>query len=339
MAICVPSYPILSRYGTRTRAFLGAIRLRAMRALTYASFALGPQDIAKTLAVARFEIMEALRSRGVALLVLVYGVGALISSHVFLRVLHAAETQALDMLAEQMNTPGQQLPADLVRENAMPWLVQLVDDPSIREQLLQMDPLSIFMGFAALQVVPFMALFGSAGCIAHDVSSGAVRFVLFRCDRLAWALGKTAGQAALMAGGLLLSALVASAVGTWSLGTFDAERLLWLLRTAFRAWVFGVAYLGLFCGVSMISSTSARARALGGLLWTVVSIGHAVLTSDWLPDYLGPARHLAWLAPSHHQSGLWSASWSTYLTSVGCLLALASLGFAGGYNSFRRRDA
>jgi hypothetical protein len=202
-----------------------------------------------------------------------------------------------------------------------------------------MDPLSIFMGFAALQVVPFMVLLGSAGCIAHDVSSGAVRFVLFRCDRLAWALGKVLGQAALMGTGLLLSAVVASAVGTWHEGAFDPGRLLWLLRTSLHAWFFGLAYLGLFCGVSMISSTPARARALAGLLWTVVSITHAVLTSSWLPDYLQPARHLAWLAPSHHQAGLWSASWSAYLTSVGCLLLLAAAGFAAGFNSFRRRDA
>ena len=45
-------------------------------------------------------------------------------------------------------------------------------------------------------------LFTSADTIAGDVQSGAVRFSLFRVDRLSWAAGKLVGQTCLMAMGV-----------------------------------------------------------------------------------------------------------------------------------------
>lgn len=306
--------------------------------MTYAQADLKATDLGKVLAVSRFEVLEALRSRVVALLLIVYGVGAFIGSSLFLQIVRGTEASVREGLTEQLQAGPDALPQDMVRDTAMPWLVQLVDDPSVAAQLLKMDPLSIFVGYSMLQLVPFMVLLTSASSIASDIASGSVRFVLFRCHRLGWVGGKVLGQALLLAGGLVLTAVASTAAGTWMDGHFDPERLLWLLRTAFRAWIFGLAYLGIFCGVSMTVRAAGRARARAALVWTVLGIGHAVLTGGWGQGVYG-AEALAWLAPGHHQGGLWSSRWSTYGTSVGMLLALGAAGFVAGYQVFRRRDA
>lgn len=296
-------------------------------------------DVKKAALVARFELLEALRSRLVALLVLLYGGGAMIGSRVFLGLLSSAEEAVQEELAEQMNLPPNTVPEDLVREKAMPWLLGFVQDDATREQLLRMDPLSIFFGYAALKTVAVLVLLIATASIAQDVERGATRFVLFRCDRLSWTLGKTVGQAALLAAGLGLAALGAFVVGTWVDAAFDLSRLGWLLTTAFRAWVYGLAYLGIFSAISMIAKTPMRARAGAVLVWICLGIGYALSTAEWLKQYVPFAQYLAYGFPAQHQANLWSGSLGIHVGAMLALLMIGGVGFFLGYRVFEGRDA
>src|SRR5690606_15904717 len=158
-----------------------------------------------------------------------------------------------------LGIPESQLPADLVREQALPMCTSLVADAGIREELLRMPPLSIFYGYMALILVALLVLVISTGTIAADLGSGAARFALFRCDRLTWATGKLLGQEALLAAGLSVGALVAGTVGALLDAGFVPETWLWLLRTSFRAWLYGSAYLGIFLGISLVSRSALKA--------------------------------------------------------------------------------
>ncbi len=296
-------------------------------------------DLKKVTTVARFELVEALRSKLVVVLVLLYGGGALIGSRIFLGLLSTAEETARTALAEQMHVDPSTLPQDLIREKAMPWIVGLVQDEATRQQLLDMDPLSIFFGFAALKSVTILVLLISTTSIVQDVSTGATRFVLFRCDRLSWALGKTAGQALLLASGLALAAIAAGIAGIWVDGTFDVGRWVWLFRTAFRAWAYGFAYLGIFSAVSMMSKTPMLARATALFVWIGFGIAHGIFTSEWLNSKVAFAQYIAWLLPGQHETGLWSGSLGVYVTSVSMLFLIATGSFFGGYRLFEGRDA
>jgi hypothetical protein len=296
-------------------------------------------DLQKITSVARFELLEAIHSRLVAVLILLYGGGSLIGSRIFLGLWSSAEQTARVGLAEQMKVDPSQLPEDLIRAKAMPWLVGWIEDEATRRQLLEMDPLSIFFGFATLKSVAILVLLICTASIVGDVSTGATRFVLFRCDRLSWVLGKSLGLALLVAFGLGLAVVAAAGAGVWGEGELDGTRLLWLLRTAFRAWIYSIAYLGLFSAVSMVSKTPTRARATALLVWIGLGVLHAVLTSEWIATNLGPAAYLAWLLPAHHQSGLWSGSLGVYTASLGMLMLIAAVSFYGGYRMFERRDA
>jgi hypothetical protein len=238
-----------------------------------------------------------------------------------------------------MNMDPAALPADLLKEQALPWLVSWVEDPATRAQLLEMDPLSIFFGWGSLQLVAMFVFLPATKCIAGDVGQGATRFVLFRCDRLSFCLGKALAHAALLAAGLMLAAGASFAMGTWLDSHLDLSRAGWLLRTAFRAWVFGLAFLGIFLGVSMTAASAARARFRATLLWFGLWIAHSVLTAQWLNSRAPGAEHAAWLFPSHYQAALWSPGALSYWGAVFALLTIGSVAFALGYRVFASRDA
>ena len=116
----------------------------------------------------------------------------------------AAERAVRDNLPTALG--AHDVPEDLVRRQALPRVISgLVDDPALREELIRIDPLALFYGFMALQLVALLVLFTSGGVHASDLARGTTRFVLTRCDRLSWALGKLLGHAALLAAGLLFA--------------------------------------------------------------------------------------------------------------------------------------
>lgn len=296
-------------------------------------------DAKKLWVVARFELLESLRSRLFLIVLSMYGAGAAIGSYAFIKTVEAAEHAARRSLAQSLGIPESQLPADLVREQALPMFTSLVADAGIREELLRMPPLSIFYGYMALILVALLVLVISTGTIAADLGSGAARFALFRCDRLTWATGKLLGQEALLAAGLSVGALVAGTVGALLDAGFVPETWLWLLRTSFRAWLYGSAYLGIFLGISLVSRSALKARALALFVWMGFGIAHSIVTAEFLNARIPFLRYLGVVFPAEHRQSLWSPDWSRYVLAAVALLVISLAGFLAGYSVFRRRDA
>lgn len=289
--------------------------------------------------VARFELAEAIRSRLFVVAMALYASGAALGSYVFIKTMAAAETAARHSLATSMGIDASQLPPDLVREKALPMFASLVDDESIRQELLRMPPLSIFYGFMTLNLVAVLVVVISAGTMAADVYSGATRYSLFRCDRLTWATGKLLGQEAVLAAGLSVGALVAGGIGMAYEAHFQSESWIWLLRTSFRAWLYANAYLGIFAGLSLVASSPLQARAFALFAWIGLGIAHSVVTAEFVNQRIPWLHYLGWLLPAAHHRSLWSPSWSTYLPSALALLVMGGVGFMLGHRVFRGRDA
>jgi len=231
------------------------------------------------------------------------------------------------------------VPDDLVRKHALPRVISfLVDDEELRNELIAVDPLALFYGFMALNFVSALVLMTSGGAHANDISTGATRFVLVRCDRLSWSLGKLLGHAVLLAVGLLVGAAATGAVAQLNEG-FDLQSLSWLLRAVFRAWVYGVAYLGIFCAVSLIVRVPTRARSLSIAVLFALWVGHAATQSAFAEARLPGVSKLGWFFPGHYELLLWSPSWFDQVPAVAALLAIGAGSFALGHLAFRRADA
>lgn len=287
--------------------------------------------------VARFELGEALRSRLVVVILSLYGAGAALGAYVFAKTLGAAERAARTALEDSMS--AHDIPDDVVRREALPRVISaFVEDPKLREELSRIDPLALFYGLMALYLVAPLVLMTSGGAHATDLARGATRFVLTRCDRLSWALGKMLGHAALLGTGLFTGALVTAAVATGQ-GRFDIGSLLWLLRAAFRAWVYGFAYLGIFAAIALCVRAPARARALSVLALFGLWLGHGLSQSEALAQRLPGLPLLSWLFPGHYQAFLWSPSWLTSSSAMLALLMIGAGAFALGHAVFARGDA
>ena len=290
-------------------------------------------DARKLALVARFELAEARRSRLIGLVLALYGAGAALGTYIFAGTLAGAERTVRDSLDGALSVPD-----DVVRRQVLPGLIRFwVDDPALQKQLLDVEPLAIFYGFMAFNLVAPLVLLTSGNAHASEIASGGTRFVLTRVDRLSWALGKLAGHALLLLIGLFVGASAAALVA-WSGAGIDVTSAVWLGRVSLRAWVYGLAYLGLFSFVALVVRSPSRVRSFSVALLFLLWIGRALCSSPLVTAQVPLLAHLVWVFPGQYELALWSPRWLESLAATGALLAIAGVAFTLGYASFRRGD-
>lgn len=296
-------------------------------------------DLRRLLLVAAFELRDALRARLVVFLVALFAAGAGLGTWGFLSALRVAEAQARELMADQLGVSQGIIEMNEIRETALTGLFSMVQNPELRGSLLAQEPLSLFFGYVSLLGVPLLVLLLSAGSHSADIQAGSVRFALFRCDRTTWALGKTVGHAALLAVGLMVAAGVAAAVNSYLGGGVYPEVWMQLFLAALRTWVYGLAYLGLFVGLSLLIQAKIAAQALCFFAMLGLAIGHAVVSSESLREALPAVQFLAWLFPAQYKLQLWLLTPLPFLLATVALLSIGAGGFALGARLFAGRDA
>lgn len=286
--------------------------------------------------VASFDLLESLRSRKAIVLLLLYLMGSLGASGIFIRLLIALRErleeevgQAVDM-KQLMESPGM---ARVVGG--------LTGDLDVANAIVTIPPMALFYGWVAMNFVPLLVLFTSSDAISGDLSSGAVRYSLFRTDRVSWALGKLVGQTALMAVGVLVGALACWCTGLIWLDKMPvADTAYWLLRISGRAIVYSFPYLGMAMCASQLTRTRARAGALALVIMFIAAAGGSIVQVEPLVEQ-APAlfQVLAKLFPSGHHLSLWHPHLSRSLPAMLGLFAIGLAFFALGFWRFARRDA
>lgn len=286
--------------------------------------------------VASFDLLESLRSRKAIVLLAMYMLGAIGASGIFIRLLSAIRErleeqvgQAVDM-KQMMESPGM---ARVVGA--------LAGDEAVAGAIVTIPPLALFYGWLAMNFVPLLVLFTSADAISGDVSSGAVRFSLFRTDRVSWAVGKLIGQTSLMAVGVLVGAVACFLTGLiWLDGMPVGDTALWLLRISGRTIVYSFSYLGMVMCASQLTRTNVRAGGLALMFMFFCSVAGSVVQAEFIVEQ-APTFFLAIskLFPGGHHLFLWHPG---LFESSTAMLGLVSIGlgfFALGFWRFSTRDA
>merc|ERR1712096_295803 len=107
-----------------------------------------------------------------------------------------------------------------------------------------------------------LAAMTASDAITGEIANGSCRFALFRTDEMTWVWGKFVGQAGLLAVGVAAGAAGVFAMGLHGLAEFDAgTTAIWLARLSLRAWVYGLAWLGIVMGISQVTRSVHWARA------------------------------------------------------------------------------
>ncbi len=300
------------------------------------------RSVRDALIVAGFELLEALRSKRVLVLSLLYVGGSVAGAVLFVDLLASIEaTLAKTLFVADPSKPGAMTFALLQSEQFRAVVNRLIRDPDLTDRLITLPPLATFYGWLALTFLPVLVMLTSVESITQDLQSGAARFSLVRCDRLSWAVGKLLGQSALMLASLTLGSLATLLVGLFRMdGIALLPTLLWSLQLSLRASVFGFAYVGLALGLSQLTRSVQIARALGLAVLALFGAMRAVLESDWTIERAPViAATLGRLLPRSHQIDLWRPELSARLPAMVMLVALGISFFAVGHVVRKRRDA
>lgn len=296
--------------------------------------------VRSALTVAGHELADSVRSRRALVLLILYFLGALAATLLFVKVLHEVENRVESALGvTKSNRAGGATSSLWKNELFRDALVNLTGDKKLALELLSLPPLGVFYGWLSFAFAPLMVVLLSATRIADEVWSGSVRFVLFRTSRLAWCMGKFIGQACLLLAALLVSAAAAWFVGWVRLAAFDPGANAWAITFfAVKAWVYALAFLGLALGVSQMVTSPNMAAALSFVALVVMGIVGAVA------DHLaGGGWRRVWelvhlLTPGGHQMDLWRLDMAHSLPAAVFLLALAIAYMLIGHARFSRRD-
>jgi hypothetical protein len=300
------------------------------------STARGMPRALSTQLVAIFDLLESLRSRKAIVLLLLYFLGALGASAIFIRILTAIKErleeevgQAVDM-TQLMSNPGM--------ERVMG---ALAGNTEVAKAIVQIPPMALFYGWLAMNFVPLLVLFTSSDSISGDLSSGAVRFSLFRADRLSWAAGKLIGQTCLMMVGVLVGALACWLVGwLWLDGMPLGSTAYWLLRISGRTMVYSFAYLGMVMCASELTRTGIRSAALALAIMFFNSLAGGIVQAGPIMEQ-APSFFFAVskLFPNGHYLELWHPGLFQSGTAMLGLVVIGLGYFALGFLRFARRDA
>ncbi len=293
------------------------------------------------LVVAEQDLAESLRSRKALVLMGLYLAGALAACGIFVRVLQEVESVVADQLrVAQTSRPGAMTARIMQSDELLRVIEGLIGDGDLARELVQTPPMALFYGWVALTFVPPLVALTSGDAIAGELSTGAARFALIRTDRLSWAVGKYVGQAALLAVGVALGAVGAFIVGWSGLLSFTpGETAVWLARLGARAWVYGVAWLGIVMGAGQLTRSVPKARGLALLALVVIGVSSVLLQTSWVLDRAPVlAETVHQLLPGAHQLDLWRPDPARRGIAVGALLTIGGAAFAVGHLRLSRVD-
>lgn len=201
-------------------------------------------------------------------------------------------------------------------------------------------PILLAYAMFLFQIVPLLTLLVSASRVADDVRNGTARYWLVRVTRTEWSLGKFFGEALMLAAAMGVGALAAWGVVLCRLPAADGLRTLpGIVDWTVRAWMYAIAWLGLFLGLSHVVKSGGKAMALGILSLLGAAAWSLMLeNASGLSDCLSGLTHLDVLVPEASWPLLWRRSPSAVLQGAVQLAALAFLYLALGAAIFRRRD-
>jgi ABC-type transport system involved in multi-copper enzyme maturation permease subunit len=290
--------------------------------------------------VARNELGDSARSRRVIVMVLLYVVGAMAGTALFISILQSVESQLVRSLGLAVPKGAGGVTATLWKSRMFrEMLTNLIGDRALAESLLAVPPLALFYAWLSVAFTPALVMLTSSTRISEEIASGSVRFVMFRAGRGPWCAGKFAGQAVQVLGALLLSAVGAWVIGFFRMKSFEplptAQYMVWF---AFKAWIYAMPFLGLALAISQLCAVPNLALVFGFVSLVTVSVLSRV--SAWLA---GDGWRRIWdivnaLTPGGHRLDLWWNDAAHLLPAAVFLLTLAAAYLLAGYARFARRD-
>ena len=295
--------------------------------------------LSRMLQTAVCELESALHSRRALVLALLYLISAICCMYGTISLFGKIETEVAKVLQLPEGGKSGVISATLWKSESFSRMVQKgVGDDLVFADIQGLHPVELAYAWIAFMLAPFLAAWSASNRIAEESHSGSVRYVLVRCTRAQWALGKYLGQVFMVGLALLLGALGAWLVAAFRLGGVDVVTLLpGMMDWALRAWLYSVSWLGLALGISQMTRSSNYATFFAPIGVIALDILPSLLQADWCREW--GLANLDILSPLYSNHGLWRRSLPAVATSAFHLTVLGLFYWTVGHAVFRRRDA
>jgi ABC-type transport system involved in multi-copper enzyme maturation permease subunit len=297
--------------------------------------------------VARYELAEAVRSKFLVVVVLLFvGAGSL-GAWSFTQLVAGIEENAAKVTGAPTSTarrPGGAMRRMRESGSYRDMVRMMVRDDQKADYYAAFPPIVVFFAWLTFNATPFLVLLTSAETIASEVANRSIRYSVLRTGRLQFALGKALGQALIIVGVTALAALVFYVIAWASLSGFEHQATaLGMLSYWPRVLLYTLPFLGWAMLSSMVtrSANLARVLALGGGLGLAILSGLVNHPPRWLQggEVVSSIRDLfGYLTPFGHYDGLSYPPGGAFPSDVAICLALAVLYFSAGFVLLRRRD-
>jgi ABC-type transport system involved in multi-copper enzyme maturation permease subunit len=306
----------------------------------------GPRGFVRDVAlVARYELAEAVRSKMLIVIVLLFVAAGGLAAWSFTEIVSSVEENAARVTgAPTARRAGATMRRMRDSGSYRDMVRMFLRNDEKADYFAAIPPIAAFFAYFALNVTPFLVLLGSAETIATEVASRAIRYSVLRTGRLEFAVGKTLGQALIVVGVTALSAVVCYLIAWGSLAGFEhGATALSMLSFWPRVLLYTLPFLGWAMFASMVtrSANLARVLSLGGGLGLAIMSGLANHPPPFLRggEVMSSIRDLfANLTPFGHYEGLVYPPGGAFASDAAVCVALAALYFAAGFVLLRRRD-
>jgi ABC-type transport system involved in multi-copper enzyme maturation permease subunit len=302
-----------------------------------------PPSLRDVLEIARFQVLEAARTRRVVVLALLFIVGGILSAWGFGHFLEKAAKMAADVPGAP---PSDQTGAMLKWLQGTPVYSSIIEgafgDAADGSVLATLPPMALIFAWLTMTFAPVLVLFTTSDAIGADIENRALRYTLLRTGRIEYVVGKFLGHLGLLTAVIALEAIAFLAVTTAVVSQVPVlETGVAMLR--FWPWIVvdAMPYVALAIGASMLASSAngGRAMAIAALLGFVVLhalCGVAGVRASGVGAMFFEA--IDYVTPFTRKFGVLAPVGGTFARSAGICFGLTIAYVGGAFAFFRSRD-
>lgn len=290
----------------------------------------------RILAMARFELFGAIRSRRALVVFVLYLAASLLSMNGAITVLGKIESQLVEVLQLPSEESQGVISQTLWQSKRFQGFVRsALNDSLIYDDICGKHPAELIYAWFTFFYIPLLTILIAGNRAAEELHSGSIRYVITRITRLEWSLGKFVGLAGLLLLGMFIGAAAAWTVAAARLSGADIPALFpSMLIWGGKAWIYSLSWLGLALGISHLMRSGSKATALGIVMLIVCSAAPLLIKR-----YAEEFSLLAYLFPGAAENSLWRSSLSAVTSASLWLIAVGLLYLSAGIAYFLRRDA
>lgn len=292
------------------------------------------------LIVAGQELGESLRTKRALLMLVLFSGMTVFFTFLVTKLVITIEEGMLDTLHLSPGASGTTTSVLWNHEFFRHIVRRLADgDSEVAQMLLSYTPFGIFYGFLMIHMAPWLVALTSSARITEEIWGGGARFVLCRTTRFAWTVGKFIGQALQLLLALVLTAAAAWLTCWFRLDSFEgALTLRDMVIFAPKAWLYGLAFLGLVSGISMYCKTPGIANVLGIVGFLAATALYYISKHNAGDGWRQIFDAIQIVLPHHHYFNLMYPDWEHTLPSALFLFALGLGYLLIGYARLARKD-